>query len=71
MYETVKKNAEYTVFTKKSGTPFRILQLTDVHIGAGLFTRKKDKLALSAVEKIVKAADADFIIVTGDLVYPM
>lgn len=71
MYENVKKNAEYTVFTKKSCTPFRILQLTDVHIGAGLFTRKKDKLALSAVEKIVKAADADFIIVTGDLVYPM
>lgn len=59
------------VITKENGKPFRILQLTDVHIGGGPFSRKKDKLALAAVEKIVKAAKADFVVVTGDVCYPL
>ncbi len=60
-----------TVITKEAGKPFRILQLTDIHIGGGPFSRKKDKLALAAVEKIVGAANADFVIVTGDVCYPL
>lgn len=59
------------VIVKEKGKPFRILQLTDVHIGGSLGTRKKDKLALAAVEKVVKNANADFVAVTGDMVYPM
>ncbi|UKI21924.1 MAG: hypothetical protein L6V83_02865 [Christensenella sp.] len=41
------------------------MQLTDIHIGGSLATRKKDKLALAAVEKIVNASNADFVVVTG------
>lgn len=59
------------VIVKEKGKPFRILQLTDIHIGGSLGTRKKDELALAAVEKIVKNANADFVAVTGDMVYPM
>ena len=59
------------VIVKEKGKSFRILQLTDIHIGGSLGTRKKDKLALAAVEKIVKNAKADFVAVTGDMVYPM
>lgn len=59
------------VIVKEKGKPFRILQLTDIHIGGSLSTRKKDKLALAAVEKVVKNANADFVAVTGDMVYPM
>lgn len=59
------------VITKEDRSPFRILQLTDIHIGGGPFSRKKDKLALAAVEKIVKAAKADFVVVTGDVCYPL
>lgn len=59
-----------TVITKESGKPFRILQLTDIHIGGGLFSKSKDRLALNAVEKIIKSAKADFVVVTGDVVYP-
>lgn len=59
------------VAVKENGKPFRILQLTDIHIGGSLATRKKDKLALAAVEKIVDASNADFVVVTGDMVYPM
>lgn len=66
-----EKKGGQTVITKAENKPFRILQLTDVHIGGGLFSVKKDKLALAAVEKIVKAANADFVIVTGDVCYPL
>lgn len=59
-----------TVITKEANKPFRILQLTDIHIGGGWLSIKQDKLALAAVEKIVKAANADFVIVTGDIAYP-
>lgn len=64
------KDGSQTVITKENGKPFRILQLTDIHIGGGLFSRKKDNLALSAVKKVVENAKADFIVVTGDVVYP-
>ena len=59
------------VIIKKAGQPLRILQLTDIHIGGSVSTRKKDKLALDAVRKIVKNAKPDFVVVTGDMVYPM
>lgn len=51
--------------------PLRLLQLTDIHIGGGLLSRKKDKLALSAVRKLVENANADFVVVTGDICYPL
>ena len=50
---------------------FKILQLTDIHVGGCLFTRKEDKLALDGVRSIVNEANPDFIAVTGDAVYPM
>ena len=65
------RGEEYTTIRMAEGRPFRILQLTDIHLGGGWLSRKKDKLALDAVEKVVRAANADFIVVTGDMVYPM
>lgn len=61
----------HTVITKDADRPFRILQLTDIHIGGGCLSRKKDKLALDAVRKVVGASDADFVVVTGDIAYPV
>ncbi len=60
-----------TVIRMSNGRPFRILQLTDIHIGGGWISHKQDKLALDAVERIVRAADPDFVVVTGDMVYPL
>ena len=71
MGATFEKIDGHTVITKEAGKPFRILQLTDVHVGGGAFSRKKDKMALAAVEKIVTAANADFVVVTGDICYPL
>ena len=57
-------------FTLKDGK-FKILQLTDIHIGGCIFTRKEDKAALDGIKKVVDAVCPDLIAVTGDAVYPM
>ena len=49
---------------------YKILQLTDLHLGFGMFSGKKDKLALSAVAKIIKKSRPDLIVLTGDSIFP-
>lgn len=66
-----EKRDGMTVIRMPEGRPFRILQLTDIHIGGGLLSRKKDRLALDAVGRIVRASHADLVVVTGDMVYPL
>jgi len=51
--------------------PFKLLQLTDVHIGAGWMCLKKDSMALNAVAAMVAAEKPDLVIVTGDIAYPV
>ncbi len=50
---------------------FKVLQLTDVHIGGGFMSLKKDSMALNAVAAMVKAEEPDLVIVTGDVSYPV
>ena len=64
----------YYVFSPKAGASvedFRVLQLTDIHIGAGAFSAKKDRFALQAVAEIVAEVQPDLVIVTGDVAYPV
>ncbi len=49
----------------------KILQLTDIHIGAGFLSLKKDAMALNAVASMVTAEKPDLVIVTGDIGYPV
>ena len=51
--------------------PFKILQLTDVHIGGGWMSLKKDAMALNAVAAMVTAEKPDLVVVTGDVSYPV
>ena len=44
-----EKKDGITVIRKAADRPFRILQLTDIHIGGGCISRKKDRMALDAV----------------------
>ncbi len=57
------------VFT--TDAPFKILQLTDVHIGGGWMCFKKDAMAINAVAAMVTAEKPDLVIVTGDIAYPV
>lgn len=49
----------------------KVMQLTDVHIGGGWMSLKKDAMALNAVAAMVAAEKPDLVIVTGDIAYPV
>ena len=59
----------YTI-TKPEGD-FRILQLTDIHLGGGVLSFSKDEKALKAVYALLKETKPDLVVVTGDLSYPV
>ena len=54
-----------------AGGEFKILHLTDIHLGGSFFSRKKDILALTACYKEISYTCPDLVIVTGDLTYPV
>lgn len=49
----------------------KVLQLTDVHIGGGWMSIKKDSMAINAVAAMVAAEKPDLVVVTGDISYPV
>ena len=53
------------------GRDFKILQLTDVHLGFGLFSRKKDHKAMVTVTTLIERTRPDLIIFTGDTIFPL
>lgn len=59
----------YVITTEKQD--FKILQLTDIHLGGSSASAIKDYKALSAVYALINHAKPDLVIVTGDLVFPM
>ncbi len=64
----------YYVFSPKEGATaedFTVLQLTDIHIGAGAFSATTDRYALQRVVELVWAVQPDLVIVTGDVAYPV
>ncbi len=63
------ENGVYTITTNKDD--FKILQLTDIHLGGSILSFSKDIKALKACEKLIRATEPDLVIVTGDLVFPM
>ena len=60
-----------TSIKMQEGKPFRILQLTDIHLGGSVWTKKKDTITLNAVKLLIEEAKPDFIAVTGDVAYPL
>lgn len=50
---------------------FKVMQLTDVHIGGGFLSFKKDSMALNSVAAMITAEKPDLVIVTGDVAYPV
>lgn len=65
-----KDEMGYWTFTNEQDTDFKILHLTDIHIGNGFLSFKKDNMALNAVKKLIEHTRPDLIICTGDIVYP-
>lgn len=64
-WDSVKDEYNIVTDTKE----FKIMQLTDIHIGGTKKTEEEDLKAFQAMYKLVKYAKPDLIVVTGDLVY--
>ena len=62
------KQGRYTFVTDRD---FKILQITDVHIGGGMLSTNKDTMALNAVASMITAEKPDLVVVTGDISYPV
>lgn len=58
----------YTFTTDKD---MKVIQLTDVHIGAGFMSTKKDSMAINAVSAMLTEEKPDLVVVTGDISYPV
>ena len=46
---------------------FKIMQITDVHIGGGCLCRKEDKKAMNAIAAMIAAEKPDLVVSTGDM----
>ncbi len=68
---TPEKDKETGCWTFTCDRDFRIMQLTDVHIGGGFLSIQKDNWALSAVATLIADQKPDLVIVTGDIGYPV
>lgn len=66
-----KKNITDYEFRIIDKSDFKIMQISDIHIGGGFASYKKDKCALEAVATMVKKENPDLVIVTGDISYPV
>ncbi len=76
-YKTVKPLENDLRIENKNGIdtfiinrPFKILQLTDTHIGGGIASGDNDHLALKAITSLIIESKPDLVTITGDLVFP-
>lgn len=63
-------DAETFIMEIPADRQFRILQLTDLHLGFSRLSGAKDALALLAVRETVSKARPDLIVLTGDSIFP-
>lgn len=68
---TPEIDSETGYWTFTTDGDFKVLQLTDIHIGGGGFSIQTDKKALTAVSTLISAVKPDLVIITGDIAYPV
>ena len=61
----------YTLTNNNEDETFRILQLTDIHLGGSITSYPNDIKALKACLELIRAAEPDLVVVTGDLSFPV
>ncbi len=54
-----------------SDNGLKVMQLTDTHLGGGWLSLKKDSMSMNAIAAMITAEKPDFVIVTGDIAYPV
>ena len=64
-----KDEKGYWYFT--TDEDFKVMQLTDVHIGSGWMCHGSDKKSLNAVATMITKEKPDLVVITGDISYPV
>ncbi len=64
-----KDENDYWYFTTDGD--FKVMHLTDIHIGGGWMSYGKDIKALNAVATMVTREKPDLVVATGDIAYPV
>ena len=54
-----------------SDRDFKVMHLTDIHIGGGFMSKDVDEKALNAVATMITAEKPDLVIATGDIAFPV
>ncbi len=58
-------------WTFNTDRDLKVVQLTDIHIGAGSLSKDSDKRAMNAVAALLTYEKPDLVVLTGDMVYPV
>lgn len=69
--EITVENPTDGIWNIVSDDGLKVLQLTDIHIGGGWMSVKKDCMALNAVAAIINAEKPDLVVLSGDMAYPV
>lgn len=69
----LKPEIDYTngFYTFTTDREFKIMQLTDIHLGAGILSVASDKQVMQTVETMIRTEKPDLVIVTGDAFFPV
>lgn len=65
------ENVGNGVWNIHSDRELKVMQLTDIHLGGGWMSIKKDAMALNAVAAMIQAEKPDFVVASGDIAYPV
>ena len=61
-----KKDSD-NIYYFETDEEFKVMQLTDVHLGGGFLSIDEDKKAINAIAAMITAENPDLVIVTGDI----
>lgn len=69
--QLVPEKDENGYWTFTTDRDFKVMQITDIHIGGGWMSLGKDAKALNAVAAMITAEKPDLVIATGDIAFPV
>lgn len=69
--QLIPEKDENGYWTFTTDEEFKVMQLTDIHIGGGWMSKKTDAMALNAVASMITAEKPDLVVITGDTAYPV
>ena len=69
--QLVPKQEENGNWVFTTDEDFKVMHLTDIHIGGGFLSRKVDLKALDTVAAMVQREKPDLVIATGDIAFPV